>query len=202
MITVALTGGIATGKTHVLDWFARHGVPTIDSDRLAREAVTSGEPAWRAIRERFGPAILGPGGEIDRQALAEIVFQDDSARRDLEAIVHPAVYAAIRRWLDDLAADQRTAFAIADIPLLFETGRADEFDRVIVTTCSPETQVARIRLRDGTSEEAARRRIAAQWPGDRRVEQADFVIETEGRPEDTDRQAAEVHARLIADAAG
>ncbi len=201
MVTVALTGGIATGKTHVLEWFHRRGVPTIDADRLAREVVRRGQPAWEAIRARFGPDILDTNDELDRDALAAIVFHEESARRDLEAIVHPEVYASIRRWLEDLAARRQTAFAIADVPLLFETGHEDEFARIIVTTCSPATQIARIRHRDGTTEEAARRRIAAQWPSDRRVARADFVIESDGSPEDTDRQAAEVHAQLIAEAA-
>jgi dephospho-CoA kinase len=115
------------------------------------------------------------------------VFQDADARRDLEGIVHPAVYAAIGAWLGECAR-QGESLAVAEIPLLYETGRAGDFDHVVVTVCEPGEQVRRIVAR-GATEADARRRMAAQWPMDRKVAAADFVVRTDGTLDDTRRQA-------------
>ena len=120
MLRVALTGGIATGKSYCLRQFERLGAAVIDADVLAREAVAKDTPGLRAIVIRFGPAIVSPDGTLDRAALGRIVFADSRARGDLEAIVHPEVYQRIREWLANLGAG--IAIAIADIPLLFESG--------------------------------------------------------------------------------
>jgi dephospho-CoA kinase len=179
MMRIALTGGIATGKSTVRRRLAFRGVPTIDADTLAHAAIAPGTPGWTAVVDRFGPAVVTPGGPIDREALGAIVFADAAARADLEAIVHPAVYQAIAQWFAALPAD--TPRAVADIPLLFETGRAGEFDVVVVTTCDAAEQLRRLVHRDGLTEEAARRRVAAQWPLAEKVRRADHVIDT-GRP--------------------
>ena len=194
MVRVALTGGIATGKSTVLDLLQARGLPTIDADALARQALAPGTPGQAAVVERFGPAVLGPAGAIDRAALAGIVFADQAARADLEAIVHPAVYATIERWFAELPA--RTPVAVADIPLLFETGRQGEFARVVVVACAPEDQVRRVMTRDGLSEADARARVAAQWPIDRKVALADDVIWTTGTMEETERQVDAFIRRL------
>src|SRR5215213_8616355 len=125
MRRVALTGGIATGKSCVLRRFAHHGVRTIDADTLAHAAVAPGTPGAARILERFGPAVRSADGSIDRKALGGIVFGDQKARHDLEAIVHPAVYEAINGWFAGLPP---VAFAVADIPLLYET--EDEAKRI------------------------------------------------------------------------
>lgn len=194
MKRVALTGGIATGKSWVLRRFASLGVPTIDADALAREAVAPGSEAAARIRARFGRAVVGDDGQLDRRALADLVFADAAARADLEAIVHPAVYAAIHAWFDALPAG--TALALADIPLLYETGHAGAFDAVIVAACSPDEQIRRVIARDGLDERAARRRLAAQWPIDEKIRRADFVIRTDGTHAETDAQVDAVLARL------
>ena len=139
MRRVALTGGIATGKSWVRRRFAHHGVPTIDADVLAHAAVAPGTPGAARILERFGTAVRSTDGGIDRKALGSIVFGDEQARRDLEAIVHPAVYQAIEAWF---AALPPVPCAVADIPLLYETGREADFDTVVVTACAPDEQVA------------------------------------------------------------
>ena len=187
-LTVALTGGIATGKTSVLARFAACGVPTIDADQLAREVVKPGSAAWKALRERFGPDSLGSGGELDRQALAVVVFADPAARRDLEAIIHPEVYEKIVRWFVEIRAQGDHRFGIADIPLLYETNREVHFDRVIVTACDPDTQVQRVMARGPATEAEARQRLAAQRPIAEKATRADFVIWTDGTPAQTDRQ--------------
>src|SRR4051794_4253994 len=141
MLRVALTGGIATGKSFSLARFAALGVPVIDADALARDAVALGSPALEAVKARFGTLILLPDGRLDRAALGRIVFSDRAARADLEAIVHPHVYRRIAEWFVQLP--PATPIAIADIPLLFETGQSAEFDRVIVCACEPAEQVRR-----------------------------------------------------------
>src|SRR3954452_20492175 len=142
MLRVALTGGIATGKSYCLGRFAAHGVPTIDADVLAREAVAPGSAGLRAVADRFGAAVLSPDGGLDRPALGRIVFRDARARAALEAIIHPEVYRRIRAWFATVPT--ATRLAIADIPLLFETGQEHEFDEVIVTACEPEEQLRRM----------------------------------------------------------
>ena len=147
-LRIALTGGIGTGKSHCLERFARLGIPVIDADVLAREALAPGTPELSAVVARFGRAVLDAAGALDRPALARVVFADPTARRDLEAIVHPAVYRQIADWFESLAGaggSVRTpALGIADIPLLYETGREADFDRVIVATCPPAQQVERL----------------------------------------------------------
>lgn len=184
MLRVALTGGIATGKSYVARRMREAGVPVVDADVLAREAVAPGTPGLTAITERFGAGILGPDGSLDRARLAGIVFADAGARRDLEAIVHPAVRAAIDRFYEGLPAS--TPFAVADIPLLFETDRARDFDTVVVAACPPDVQLARIVARDGTSREQGRQRMAAQLPITEKVHRADYVIDTAGSFSATD----------------
>ena len=130
MLRVALTGGIATGKSYCLARFASLGVPVIDADQLARDAVAPGSRALEEVATRFGAAIIRPDGSLDRASLGHIVFNDRAARADLEAIVHPEVYRRISEWLATLP--PRTRVAIADIPLLFETVHTHDFDRVVV----------------------------------------------------------------------
>jgi dephospho-CoA kinase len=192
---VALTGGIATGKSHVRAAFERLGVPTVDADLLARDAVTPGSPGLEAVVARFGRDVLDASGALDRHKLAAIVFADAEARRDLEAIVHPAVRHATDRFFEALDPAVHP-FAIADIPLLYEVGRDKDFDLVIVTAADPETQVARVIARDGATADEARQRLAAQMPIAEKIQRADFVISTEGSFEETGRQVAAVFAAL------
>jgi dephospho-CoA kinase len=191
---VALTGGIATGKSHVRRLFERAGVPTIDADTVARAVVAPGTPALDAIVARFGPGILDAAGALDRRALGAIVFADAAARRDLEAIVHPPVRAATDAWF--AALDPREPFAVADIPLLYETRRERDFDAVVVTTCDPDSQVRRVMARDGIGEAEARQRVAAQLPTDEKARRADHVIDTGGSYAETERQVEGVVAAL------
>jgi dephospho-CoA kinase len=191
---VALTGGIATGKSHVRSRFEHLGVPTIDSDVLAREAVAPGTAGLAAVAGRFGRDVLQPDGSLDRHALAKVVFSDPESRKALEAIVHPYVRRRTDEWFATLD-PRRHPYAIADIPLLYEVHRDRDFDSVIVVACSPETQLRRV-LDRGISEPEARQRLAAQWPLDAKIARADHVIHTDGRFEETDRQVQALHARL------
>jgi dephospho-CoA kinase len=194
MVRLALTGGIATGKSGVLRLLQARAIPTTDSDVLAREVVAPGTAGLRAVVDRFGPGVLDQDGALNRRALAATVFANSKARSDLEAIVHPAVYSGIRRWLASLSPE--TPLAVADIPLLFETGHEGDFDRVLVVACPPEEQLRRVMARDRASEAEARARLAAQWPIADKAARADDVIWTMGTHEETARQVDELVQKL------
>jgi dephospho-CoA kinase len=190
MLRIALTGGIASGKTHVTKRLREAGVAVVDADVLAREAVAPGTSGLAAVVERFGREILTSHGTLDRAQLGEKVFRDEAARHDLEAIIHPEVRRRMAEFFSALPLD--TPFAVADIPLLFETGGEKAYDRVVVVACAPEAQIARVMARDGLSREAAERRVAAQLPIDEKVKRADDVIRTDGTFADTDEQVAQL----------
>lgn len=196
MLRIALTGGIATGKSYCTAVFARLGVPVIDADILARDAVAPGTRGLQAIAEQFGPHLIGADGSLDRAALARVVFADSKARGALEAIVHPEVYRRVRDWFANLPAGTR--LAIADIPLLFETGQQHDFDAVVVCACAPSEQVRRVMARNNLSDADARARIAAQLPIDEKVARADYVIWTDRGFAETDAQVRTAHEMLNA----
>jgi len=196
VLRIALTGGIATGKSYCLSRFAALGVPTIDADILAREALAPGTPGLQAVVARFGSGVLAPDGSLDRPALGRIVFADAKARAALEAIVHPEVYRRIRAWF--VALPPATRLAIADIPLLFETGQSHDFDEVVVAACSMEEQVRRCMSRDRLSEADARARIAAQLPISEKVRRASRVIWTDRGFTETDAEVRDVYSALMA----
>jgi dephospho-CoA kinase len=195
VLRVALTGGIATGKSYVRARVASRGVPTADADAVVHALLSAKSDAADEVVRRFGSAVRGLSGGVDRKALGALVFDDASARRELESILHPRVYAQIAEWA---AQQARTGarWVLADIPLLFETGHEADFDRVIVAVCAPEQQVCRVMQRDGLSESAARARLAAQWPIARKVERATDVVDTGGTFDETNRQVDAICARL------
>ena len=194
MIKVALTGGIATGKTHVVGRLRAAGVPVVDADVLAREAVAPGSAGLAAVVARFGSDVLTAAGDLDRARLGRLVFRDEAARRDLEQIVHPFVRRGIAEFFERLP--PVTPLAFADIPLLFETRQERRFDRVVVVACAPAAQLARVMARDGLSRDDAERRIAAQLPIEEKVRRADYVIRTDGTFAETEAQVAELLASL------
>ena len=143
MLKVALTGGAATGKSYVLDQFRRHGIPCLVADDLAHGVTAAGTEATSAIAARFGADVIAQDGSVNRDALGAIVFADDAARRELEAIVHPGVYRAIEAGLRAFAKLGDSTLAVVEIPLLYETGHTlGDFDRVIVTACSRRDSAA------------------------------------------------------------
>jgi dephospho-CoA kinase len=192
---VALTGGIATGKTHVRSRFEALGVPTIDADTLAREAVAPGTPGLNDVVRRFGADIRDATGALDRKKLGAIVFTDADARQTLEGIIHPFVREMTDKWFAELD-PSRHPFAIADIPLLFEGRREHDFDKVIVVACDPAAQLQRLMARDGISQDDAQLRIATQLPIEQKIEKADYVIRTDGTFDDTDWEIEQVFDHL------
>jgi dephospho-CoA kinase len=198
MLRVALTGGIGTGKSYVVRLLRRRSIPTIDADQLARAAVQPDQPALAALRGRFGTDVIAADGTLDRARLGLLVFANPTARAALEALVHPPVRRAIDGWFRRCRASTDATFAVADIPLLFETERAGAFDRVVVVACDPARQLRRVMARDELPADDARRRIAAQLPIAEKVERADAVVNTDGSFVETDRQVAAVCRLLTA----
>jgi dephospho-CoA kinase len=159
--------------------------------------VAPGTPGLKAVVDRFGEDVLAQMGGLDRRKLGSIVFSDPVARRDLEEIIHPAVRGAIDEWYASLG-EVPAGFAVADIPLLYETARQREFEPVIVTACDTNTQLTRIMARDGISQAEARARIAAQLPMSEKIRRADYVINTDGSFDETSVQVRDVFKRLSA----
>jgi dephospho-CoA kinase len=174
-----LTGGIASGKSTVARMLVERGVPMVDADVLAREAVLPGTPAARAIRETFGPGVFGPDGALDRKALGALVFADASLRARLNAIVHPAVSELARQRFAEHAARGATLIGY-EVPLLFENGLDALFQPAVLVAVDEATQVSRLMARDGSTEEEARQRIGAQWPLAKKLERAKVVLWNDG----------------------
>ena len=177
VVVIGLTGGIGSGKSAVAKFFSELGAVVVDADDLAREVVVPGTPAHSAVVERFGPAVVGSDGGIDRPALAAVVFDDADARRDLNAIVHPAVEEALARRLSAEEGPGRVVVAV--IPLLVEIDWQGA-DAVVVVDCPEDVAVERLVRERGMQEADARRRIAAQAGRADRVARADRVIVNDG----------------------
>ena len=193
MFKVGLTGGIASGKTRVAEFFAARGITVIDSDQIAREIVAPGAPALAAIRERFGASVLSADGSLDRRALRAVVFADPAARRALEAITHPA----IRARMAELNAEAQGAYVINAIPLLTEGGGRRDLDRVLVVDCPEDLQIRRVMARDQVDEAGARAVLAAQASRAARLAIADDVIVNDGDLAALETQVATLHDRYL-----
>jgi dephospho-CoA kinase len=178
VLLVGLTGGIGSGKSTVARMLEERGAVVFDADVLAREAVEPGTPGHDAVVERFGPHVLLPGGALDREALASIVFADPAARRDLEAIVHPEVR---RLFAEGCERYQGTdAVVVFSAPLLVETGMHTAFDVLVVVSAPVEQQVERLMRDRGMAEEAIRARIGAQLALEDKAAVADVIVDNEG----------------------
>ena len=195
MLKVGLTGNIAAGKSTVAAAWRRLGATVVDADELARRAVERGTPALAAIHAAWGDTVLEPDGALDRAALRRIVFDVPEARERLEGNVHPAV-AALREEAYAEAEARGERVVVADIPLLFEVGLADEFDVVVLVDAPEETRLMRLVGDRGLDPEEARRMIAAQMPSALKRARADFVVENTGSVSELERRADEVWEAL------
>jgi len=196
-LLVALTGGIASGKTAVADLFADLGVPVLDTDQIAREVVEPGSPVLAQLVGEFGAGVLDPSGRLDRARMRERVFGDPLQRRRLEAITHPAIRAALARR----SAEAGGAYQIHVIPLLVEVGRSAHYDRVLVVDCPEEDQLRRLMARDGASERQARSILAAQATRAQRLAIADDVILNAAGLADLREPVRELHEKYLSIAA-
>ena len=192
---VGLTGGVASGKSTVARLLAEHGAVVIDADAIAREVVERGTPGLAAVVEAFGPELLTPEGDLDRPAMGRLVFGDDEKRRLLESIVHPLVF---ERYAELEGATGPDDLVVHDIPLLAETGRAAEFDAVVVVDAPDEVRVERMVSDRGWTREDAESRIAAQATRKDRLAIATHVVENTGSLDELAARVAEVHAALTA----
>lgn len=191
MLLVGLTGGIGAGKSTVSAALAARGAVVIDADAIVRELQAPGGPVLAAMVDRFGPGILHADGTLDRQAVADLVFGDDAALADLNAIVHPAVGAEIARRLE--AEAETDHVVVLDVPLLVESGRSDLAGLIVVDT-DPEVAVRRLVEQRGFTEADARARIARQASREERLARADLVIDNNG-----DRAALEAQIDRVWD---
>jgi dephospho-CoA kinase len=173
---IALTGGIACGKSTVANLFAALGITVVDTDLLAREVVALGSPLLARIAEHFGAGVLRPDGSLDRARVRDLVFANPVERQWLEQLTHPA----IRDLTDQRCRSATGPYVLVAIPLLVETGGAGRFDRVLVVDCDPGIQLARLQARDGSTREQAARMLAAQVTREQRLAVADDVIENNG----------------------
>lgn len=197
MLRVGLTGGIASGKSAVSKTFARLGAKVLDADEVAREVVQPGQPAWTKLRQAFSQEFFHPDGRVKRSKLRKLVFADPSKRRELNAIVHPEVMKEINRRTEQSSPAVQDEVVVVDVPLLLEVGMAHRFDKVIVVYVSEKVQIGRLKERDGISEEEAKQALSAQIPLSRKLEQADYVIDNSGSPEETRRQVEKVWQELV-----
>jgi dephospho-CoA kinase len=196
MLKVGLTGNIAAGKSAVADVWRAMGATVVDADELARRAVEPGTPAHAAIAREWGTWVLEDGGALDRAALRQIVFADPDARARLEGIVHPAV-AALRDGEYREAQARGEKLIVADIPLLFEVGMADDFDVVVLVDAPEEVRLRRIVADRGLDEDEARRMIAAQMPSELKRARADVTIANTGTLGDLQDRARDVWKQLV-----
>ncbi|MBN9162473.1 MAG: dephospho-CoA kinase [Myxococcales bacterium 68-20] len=192
-----LTGGIASGKSAVAARLRERGVPVIDADQLAREAVAKGSDGLAAVTRLFGPEVLLPDGTLDRKKVAAAVFADEEKRKALNAIVHPIVTMLTFKAASRLR-DEGEALACYEAALIVENGVADAFRPLIVVSAPEDVQVARATARDGSTPDEARARIRAQMPLAEKTAVADYVIENTGTLEELNRTTDEVLAAICA----
>lgn len=194
MLSIGLTGGIATGKSSVAEILRQKGIPVLSADDLAHQALDPEAAAFPLVVAEFGKGILDPDGNIDRQRLGRIVFKDSEARRRLEAIIHPVVIDEIQTELIR-AGERGIKLMVVEVPLLFEAGMEDQFDYVWVVSAPARLQLQRLQERDGLSKAEAQERINSQWPLGLKEAKADAVIQNSGNLQDLEIQVS----RLLQD---
>lgn len=188
MALIALTGGIASGKSTIARRLAEHGAVIVDADLIVRDVQSAGSPVLASIAAEFGAAVIRADGSLDRPALGTLVFGDESRLAALNAIVHPAVRAESARRFAEAFADDPSAVVVYDVPLLVEARVEDPWDQIVVAHAPVDTRMRRLVEIRGLSESEASARIAAQVSDDRRLAVADVVIDTTGTLADTEAQ--------------
>lgn len=196
MISIGLTGGLASGKSLVARIFKSLGCVLIDTDAIARDVVAPGTEGWQAVVKEFGPHILTGNNTLDRPKLAGIIFTDAGRRQILNSILHPLIISSVRQQLAEIGDRDPDALVVVDVPLLIECGLQDDFDEVIVVWTPRETQINRLMERDGLPETEARQRLAAQLPLDQKRAYATFVVENDADQKKTEAQVRRIFSDL------
>lgn len=195
---IALTGGIASGKTTVARMFTDLGAVVLDADVFAREAVRPGSPSWGRLRELLGPEYFTADGELKRREVRELIIKDSRLRSGINAILHPAVIDAMEQQWGRLRERQPCPIVIFDIPLLFEANLEDRFTKIILVYVPPEIQVERLMARDGVSRREARATLSMQLPIESKKDHSHFIIDNGGTPDRTRIQAESIWKELTA----
>ncbi|HLA10484.1 MAG TPA: dephospho-CoA kinase [Pyrinomonadaceae bacterium] len=196
MLRVGLTGSIAVGKSFVTSVLSELGCRTIDADAIAREVVAPGSPGLAAVVAAFGATILTAEGTLDRKRLGEVVFSDESRRKQLNSILHPLIIARQDELLRKWELEEPEGVTIVDAALMIESRGFRRFDKIIVVHCRPEVQLQRVMKRDGLSREAAEKKISSQMSQEEKLKFADYRIDTSAGFEDTRRQTEELYKHL------
>lgn len=197
MLKVGLTGGIACGKTVVRRRMEERGVPTLDADAVVHRLLGAGTDVSREIAAAFGGEVVAPDGAIDRKALGAVVFADDEARKQLNAIVHPRVWREIEAFFERKK-EEGEPVAVVDAALMVETGSYRRYDRIIVVHCRPEQQRERLMARSGLTRDEAEKRIRAQMPIEEKLAFGDLLVDTSGTIEQTLARTDEIVEALRA----
>jgi dephospho-CoA kinase len=200
MLKVALTGGIACGKSYSLREFAKLGVFPIDADVIARDVVEPDRPAYLEVVKVFGDEYIDPEGKLDRKKLAHLIFSDDTAREKLNELLHPYIFVEEQKIRDSLEYDLsnfRPQICMTDAALVVETGWHRKYDVVIVVYCREEIQLRRLMYRDRIPQEEALKRIASQMPLLEKILNGDYIIENSGRLSDTNEQIHHTYSDML-----
>ena len=199
MLRAGLTGGIACGKSFVLEEFYKLGVHTVDADKIAHSLIQPGQPSYDRIVESFGSDILAPDGAIDHKKLGRLVFSQESARQKLNSIVHPFVFREEERLIAEFRTDRdrKLPIVMVDAALMIETGSYRRYDCILVVFCEPSLQLHRLMTRNHFSEDEAQKRIDSQMPLSEKVRFADYVIENSGRPSETQAQINQIFDEML-----
>ena len=199
MLRVGLTGGLASGKSLVAEFFERRGARVIRADEIAHQLMAPGQAVHQEVVKHFGRQIVKADGSIDRAKLATLAF-DGGRIAELNAIVHPAVIARQEQWMDEIAKENPQAVAMVEAALLMEAGVADRFDKIVVVTCGGQQRAPRFAARTGLSAEQAAaevaRRMRAQIGEEEKARRADYVIDNSGTPEATEQQVEKIYGEL------
>ena len=191
-----LTGNIGTGKSTVAWMFTELGVPVLDADEIAHEALEPHSAIWKAIYERYGSQILTEDGVAVRTTIARIVFQDPDERKFLESQIHPYVRREIEVRMARFSREGHE-FAIAEIPLLYEAGWEKDFDAIIVVRCTEEQEIERCKEKFGMTREETLLRLGAQYPLQRKMDAADVVIDNDASLEETEVQVKRLYKEMV-----
>ncbi len=200
MKVVALTGGVASGKSTAARMLRALGAEILDADQVAREVVEPGQPGLEEVVAAFGREFLTPDGRLDRRRLADLIFSDPEARRRLNAILHPRILARLQDRIREIAALRPQTVVVVDLPLLFDVP-LPEFEHLdaIVVYASPTTRLRRLMHRDGLTEEEAAARLRAQVPLETKLQKARWVVDNEGPLERTREQVERIWEEILAD---
>jgi len=199
VLIVALTGGIATGKSVVASILADLGCYIHRADQTAHQLMKPHSPAWAKIVDYFGPTILRKNGEIDRRRLGEIIFAEAEKRAWLNRLIHPLVLAEKKKLIAQLEKEGRYKIYVSEAALTIEAGYHHFYDKIIVTYCPPEVQLARLMKRDSIGPALAQKKISSQMPGQEKLRYADYIIDTSGSLQRTIEQTEGVYRYLLQD---